>query len=95
MKIPTENQEAFERLMKAVPPGLKNDEGFQKTALAYLIVGGESLARHYLGLFSLDFPDVSLLLQHTPLIEPDKEVNEEGAPGEEDDENEDEADSNA
>ncbi len=90
LKILPENQDAFDRLVKTLKPKHKNDENFQKTMLTYLMLGGESLARHYIEVSNLDFPDVSLLLQHTPLIEPDKETDDNDLP--DDDENEDEDD---
>lgn len=92
MKIPPENQDAFDRLMRPMPPQFKNDDNFQKTALTYLILGGESLARHYIDVSRLDFPGVSLLLQNTPLIEPDREINEDAQGDDEDDDNEDDID---
>ena len=89
-KVPPEHQEIFGNLTKNVRPELRNDENFEKTALVYLALGGKALARHYIEISQADFPDESLLLKHTPLIEP--ETDSENIDENQDNDNEDDLD---
>ena len=45
--VPEEYQAQFNTLIRSVPLELQNDEEFKETVLAYLKMGGISLARRY------------------------------------------------
>ena len=47
---------AFNRLMRFVPDEIRGDEQITETVRAYLKLGGERLARHYLTMIQHKFP---------------------------------------
>ena len=86
LSIPEEYQEPFNRLMKSAPPGIRRNPKIQKTAVMYLTLGGETLARRYIELSLMDFPDGSRLFDYAPIVEPD--ADSEDSSSEENDESE-------
>ena len=84
LNIPEEYQEPFKRLMKSTPSETRRNPKVQKTVAMYLALGSEMLARRYIELSQVDFPDGSELFDYAPIIEPEAE-NEE-APAEENEE---------
>ena len=47
LTIPEELQDHFKMIMRSVPLQLREQKGFEETALVYLKLGGLSLARYY------------------------------------------------
>ena len=84
LNIPEEYQESFKHLMKSAPSEIRRNIKVQKTIVMYLTLGNEMLARRYIELSQVNFPDGSELFDYAPIIEPETE-NEE-APAEENEE---------
>lgn len=70
LKIPAELNDSFDRLMRLATPELAENETFQKTTLAYLALGGESLARQNIAVSRMIFPDGEKVFEYTPIAEP-------------------------
>lgn len=61
LDIPEEYTFAFNRLMRRMPAELRENEGIRRTALVYLKVGGERLARASIKALTTPFTEKFIL----------------------------------
>ena len=54
LKVPSELQAAYDRLMKSAALKLRRNDVFKKSTLAYLALGGEALARYHIEISQKD-----------------------------------------
>ena len=76
LNISDQLENTYQRLMKSAPSQLQHDPNFQKAALAYLKLGGEAMARHYIEKSNRIFPDSSMFFENTTTVETPADPNE-------------------
>ncbi len=86
-----ELMEAFDRLMRYVPPEVANDEQVKKNIFIYLRLGGERLAHQYLQMIRKIFPEKIVLKKIRLSDESDEDTKDDNDDKDEDD-NDDEGD---
>lgn len=60
---PEEYEQTIERLLKNAPVDLQNDPGTKEATKAFLLLGGETLARQYIETCRKTFPDKLALFE--------------------------------
>ena len=89
LNIPEEYQEPFRRLMRSSSLEIRKSAKVQKTTVMYLALGSEALARRYIELSQMSFPDGSELFDYAPVVEPETDTaNPPSDESDESDENE-------
>lgn len=92
LKVPSEFQKAYDRLMKSVPLKLRRNDVFKKATLAYLALSGITLASHHVRISQNEFPAGTSLQKFAPILEPAAASEDELLDDDEEDETDDEQD---
>jgi hypothetical protein len=95
LTIPEKLQDHFKMIMRSVPLQLREQKGFEETALVYLKLGGLSLARYYVEIskkaMQKDPLEIGVALRFPKMVEAKlaQIVNQEDDDADEDDEEDD------